>query len=985
MKYLIVSALFTTFFCYPSFGQLNNKAAIEKVLSAGTNAKGLKSIGTNEYIVSNSYTDEQLGLQHVYLQQTYKAMIVYNTRQSLVFKNNFLQYSSGKFIADIAAKAPSSTPTILAADAITKVAAYLGLPAATNLTEITNTFTTDKKIVYSPGGIAKDNIKTELVWASNDAGKTVHLAWNVQLSPLNTSDAWHIRIDATSGQIINKGNYTVYEKVDTKLGNKVRQATEDIICNDAVVDIKVNKKTFAPPPPTTTTAFYNVIPFPSESPFITSPTLETDPWTKAGTGNNATTYGWHFDGSKNYTNTYGNNVHAYDDSLNKDAPGRSDTSTTASPALSFNFVPDFTKQPFTGNNRKFAVSNLFYWNNIMHDISYQYGFTESAGNFQNTNTINGVKRGGIGGDYVYAEAQDGSGIGNANFSTNPDGQISRMQMYLFQPTVVTNANVTIKAPAAIAGNYAYAESVFSANNQLFKKGAVSGTVVFFNDNATGTAHLACGIPVNNIKGKIALLYRGTCNFTVKIKAAQTAGAIAAIVVNSVSGSPFSMGGTDNTITIPAVMVSDVNGATIAGQLTNGQTVTATLNVPGIGLDGDIDNVVVCHEYTHGISNRLTGGPSTTSCLDNAEQGGEGWSDFVGLMVTTNWNTATLTDGAKNRYVGGYLLNPTAADSGGFRQYPYTTNMKANPHTYADLKTSGEVHYIGEVWCATLWDMAWGIIQQEGTINTNIYDAASGMGGNVKALQLVMTGMKLQPCSPGFLDARDAILAADSILYNNAHKCTIWKAFARRGMGYSADQVSADSCGDEIVAYDVPPCTLPLTLVDFTASAANNKVLVKWSTANEINTKEFIAEFSNDNSAWSTFAAVSAKNTTGVNEYAAYHFQPVNGNNYYRLKMIDKDGSFTYSKVATLKFAGKAGFSIYPNPVKATLTAELFKTKAESATITVTDMAGRVLYAQQTALQAGNNSLFINTAKLTKGTYLIVVSGAEKEVRQFMKE
>ena len=73
------------------------------------------------------------------------------------------------------------------------------------------------------------------------------------------------------------------------------------------------------------------------------------------------------------------------------------------------------------------MTNLFYFNNVMHDFSYNLGFTETARNFQTNN----FGRGGTGNDSVRAEAQDGSGTNNANFATPPDGQRPRMQQYLF--------------------------------------------------------------------------------------------------------------------------------------------------------------------------------------------------------------------------------------------------------------------------------------------------------------------------------------------------------------------------------------------------------------------------------------------------------------------------------------------------------------------------------------------------------------------------
>jgi hypothetical protein len=103
----------------------------------------------------------------------------------------------------------------------------------------------------------------------------------------------------------------------------------------------------------------------------------------------------------------------------------------------------------------------------------------------------------------------------------------------------------------------------------------------------------------------------------------------------------------------------------------------------------------------------------------------------------------------------------------------------------------------------LWVMTWALVQETSSINPNIYNAA-GNGGNNIALQLVMEGLKLQPCSPGFVDGRNAILKADTILYGAAHSAVIWQAFASRGLGYSALQASTNNIKDGTAAYDLPP-------------------------------------------------------------------------------------------------------------------------------------------------------------------------------------
>jgi hypothetical protein len=772
-------------------------------------------------IIKNSYRDPQTGLQFVNLEQQYKGIRIFNAVNTSVFRDNVLQSSRSTFINGIAARAPMANPSLSAADAIGYAARYLQLPAPAAPTVVEDRYASDKIILFTGAGIARQHIQAELVWEAG-TDSVIHLAWAVSIDVLGSPDYWNVRVDAHDGKVIGILNYTLYDNFGAPA------SAENIEINQKGSFRNVQPKQpafFTPPPPpaSTTSASYKVIPYPLESPFTGNIQVETDPWKKAGTNNNATTHGWHYDGTTNYAYTRGNNVYAYDDSLGTNQPGRSDTSATQGAVLTFNVTQDLTQRPTTTNNRRFALDNLFYWNNIMHDLFYQYGFHEAAGNFQKDNLSRGAlgSSGVNGNDPVLAEAQDGSGLSNATFNTPPDGQSGRMQMFLFSST--TGKPLTVQSPASLAKDYVSPESAFSINNQLAKKGPVSGVLALYNDDSTGTVNYACNQPVDNISGKIAVIARGGptgCTaFITKVKNAQLAGAIAVIIVdNTINGTPITMGGSDNSIVIPAVMVSRTDGLAFINALRAGQVITATLTAP-LQFDGDLDNGVITHEYGHGISNRLTGTGST--CLANYEQGGEGWSDYIAMMMTTDWSKAKLTDGNIAKPMGVYVIGQQPG-APGLRTYPYSTDMSINPHTYADVANNGsfprndvngnkittatEVHYLGEIWCSAIWDMTWNIIEQEGSINSNLYDA-TGTGGNVKALRLVVMGMQLQGCSPGFLDARNAILKADSILFSYAHKCAIWRAFARRGMGLSAVQGSSNNTIDQTAASDVPKITI----------------------------------------------------------------------------------------------------------------------------------------------------------------------------------
>jgi Zn-dependent metalloprotease len=169
------------------------------------------------------------------------------------------------------------------------------------------------------------------------------------------------------------------------------------------------------------------------------------------------------------TVTTGNNAEAYLDT-NADNVADANNSTGLSnghaSAADQNFTFPFSTTVDPRTQQAAVVTNLFYFNNVMHDFSYNLGFTESARNFQ----VNNFGRGGTGNDSVRAEAQDGSGTNNANFATPPDGQRPRMQQFLF----------TSPAPdrdSSVDGDVVFHEYGHGISNRLIGNGstALSGT------------------------------------------------------------------------------------------------------------------------------------------------------------------------------------------------------------------------------------------------------------------------------------------------------------------------------------------------------------------------------------------------------------------------------------------------------------------------------------------------------------------------------
>ncbi|KAI8712130.1 Extracellular metalloproteinase MEP [Fusarium sp. LHS14.1] len=199
-------------------------------------------------------------------------------------------------------------------------------------------------------------------------------------------------------------------------------------------------------------------------------------------------------------------------------------------------------------------------------------------------------------------------------------------------------------------------------------------------------------------------------------------------------------------------------------------------------DSSFDAGVVIHEYTHGLSNRLTGGPANAGCLSGTESGGmgEGWSDFMATAVHLGARDTRAT----NHVMGDWVYN----NANGIRAYPYSTSLTTNPYTYRSVNSLSGVHAVGTYWATALYEVLWNLIDKHGKndADTPIFDS-NGVptDGKYLAMKLVIDGMALQPCNPNMVQARDAILDADVALTGGDNQCELWTGFAKRGLGTGA--------------------------------------------------------------------------------------------------------------------------------------------------------------------------------------------------------
>ncbi len=747
------------------------------------------------WTITNHHKSKQSGATHVYIRQMHQGIPVFNGVANFALKDGKVFSMGNRLVDHIAQNSNYTTPTISPQQAIHLAAKALNLPKPTGLKTIDAL--SNKHFIYNSGNISLENIPVQLMYYSTTTG-AIRLVWDLSIYTLDAAHWWSVRLDAQTGDLLDQNDWVTHCRFDNSPFSKCKHHTHQ------PQSYQAPEKMLAPNQ-------YTVFALPTESPSHGTRSIVTAPSDTA-----ASPFGWHdTDGNigAEYTITRGNNVYAYEDTSDTNSPGYSPDGGSI---LEFNFPYTNGAQPPTYIDA--AVTNLFYMNNMMHDIWYRYGFDEASGNFQQNNYNNG----GLAGDYVRAETQDGSGINNANFATPPDGLRPRMQMYIWPFSSNTGHFLTINSPSNLAGTYMASSAAFGPELPAIP---ITADLVVLEDAVSPTSD-GCDSIVNaaQLNGKIVLIDQGTCSFAEKVLAAQNAGAVAVVIVNNL-GFLFVMGGTPSSpITIPSIMILPSSANPIKTELLSGP-VSGSIDNAGISdKDSDLDNGIIAHEYGHGISTRLTGGGSNSGCLHNAEQMGEGWSDWFGLMLTLEPGD----QGTDVRGIGTYVKGEPNTGPG-IRPAPYSTDFAVNPYTYGNSNNASAIsqpHGVGFIFATALWDLNWALIDfYGGTPDPDVYN---GTGGNNIAMNLIIEGLKLQPCSPGMIDGRDAILQADQLLYNGAHECLIWEVFAKRGFGFSANQGSSASRVDQTEAFDLSPvCMIAAAppIAAFTPSSLNSCVSI----------------------------------------------------------------------------------------------------------------------------------------------------------------
>ncbi|HRI21477.1 MAG TPA: T9SS type A sorting domain-containing protein [Panacibacter sp.] len=172
-------------------------------------------------------------------------------------------------------------------------------------------------------------------------------------------------------------------------------------------------------------------------------------------------------------------------------------------------------------------------------------------------------------------------------------------------------------------------------------------------------------------------------------------------------------------------------------------------------------------------------------------------------------------------------------------------------------------------------------------------------------------------------------------------------------------------------------TLPIGLANFTVRAEGKMVILEWTTATEQNNDRFDIERSADAVSWTKIASVKGIGASDrANNYKSQDNIPLNGNNYYRLKQYDKDGSFTVSDTRLLKmFTGNKSISVYPNPANASINLLIQNYAGNQLTATLSTLAGKMVHQEIIKVDQSATNYKLNLShKPVPGLYMLQLKG-----------
>ncbi|MBX9781693.1 MAG: T9SS type A sorting domain-containing protein [Chitinophagaceae bacterium] len=263
-------------------------------------------------------------------------------------------------------------------------------------------------------------------------------------------------------------------------------------------------------------------------------------------------------------------------------------------------------------------------------------------------------------------------------------------------------------------------------------------------------------------------------------------------------------------------------------------------------------------------------------------------------------------------------------------------------------------------------------------NTTITRIATAFVLNGSSTGLIQRYYNIQPANNTglnasvrfyYLDAElNGVLENTAVLWKSTNNGVSWVQIAPDSRNTTANWVQKDNVNDfSLWTVGNNNSALPIILSAFNSYCKDNGANLIWKTEYEMNSEKFIIEKSKDAVNWNAIGTIDAKGNP-----SDYNFTDAEaGKVYYRLKQIDKDGSFTYSKILASDCEVKSiTLMLYPNPASDYTELVFSSKKAFSTNIQIFDAAGKMVQNIQAGVQTGMNKIRLNLAALAGGTYIV---------------
>ena len=283
------------------------KILVDAYLSEHKTSWNLTDADIRNWVISDLYSNEKTGIIYLYVHQQVNNINIFNAVSSVSIKDGKIASFAKRLYADAIGKANSNLPSNSEIFAIQKTAEHLGLKMREEPKIIYTNKSSNKKYYSSPS-LSKEKIRVELIY--QPVKKTLRLAWNVNVHLIDGSHWWNVRVDAVTGVVLGKNDWTTSCNFDgaDPASYTTAASSQDQVPNTANV---VNASSVVPS--------YRVYPLPFESPLSGSSSLISNP-----SDSIASPFGWHDTNGltgADYFITRGNNVYAYDDTLDIDSAG----------------------------------------------------------------------------------------------------------------------------------------------------------------------------------------------------------------------------------------------------------------------------------------------------------------------------------------------------------------------------------------------------------------------------------------------------------------------------------------------------------------------------------------------------------------------------------------------------------------------------------------------------------------------------------------